>query len=142
MCGELNLDEIREGFEIPELTVSADRRRLFMYSAVTWNRHLIHYSKQDAQREGLPDVVVHRGLIGNFMVRQLQKWIGSSGEIVSIGWKMKSSAFPDELLTCKGSVSGKTMSAEAAILECALEVVNDKGALISVGSAAIRFVRN
>ena len=40
---------------IPELTVCPDRAQIFMFSAVTWNRHHIHYSKDAAVSEGLPE---------------------------------------------------------------------------------------
>jgi hydroxyacyl-ACP dehydratase HTD2-like protein with hotdog domain len=55
------------GTKLGELVKKPDRRQLFMFSAITWNRHAIHYDRQSAREEGLPDVVVQRALIGNFL---------------------------------------------------------------------------
>jgi hydroxyacyl-ACP dehydratase HTD2-like protein with hotdog domain len=45
---------------IPALVVTPDHTQIFMFSAATWNRHHIHYSKDAALAEGLPDVVAAR----------------------------------------------------------------------------------
>ena len=66
---------------LPELVVTPTHSQIFMFSAATWNRHHIHYSRDAAIAEGLPDVVVQRALIGNYFVRLLTNWMGDAGEI-------------------------------------------------------------
>ena len=72
-------DHVSVTAPIPELTVCPDYVQVFMFSAITWNRHHIHYSKDAALSEGLPDVVVQRALIGNFLARLITNWVGDSG---------------------------------------------------------------
>lgn len=55
------------GTKLSKLVKTPDRQQLFMFSAITWNRHAIHYNRQHARDEGLPDVVVQRALVGNFL---------------------------------------------------------------------------
>jgi hydroxyacyl-ACP dehydratase HTD2-like protein with hotdog domain len=69
------------GTKLGELVKKPDRRQLFMFSAITWNRHAIHYDRQRAREEGLPDVVVQRALIGNFFAQLLDQWLQDRGEI-------------------------------------------------------------
>jgi acyl dehydratase len=90
---------------LPELTVVPDAQQVFMFSAVTWNRHRIHYSREAAQREGLPDIVVQRGLIGNFFARHAQRWMGAAGTVRRLAWQVHASAFPGQALHCRGAVT-------------------------------------
>jgi acyl dehydratase len=100
-----------EGFDaplplvLPELTVVPDAQQVFMFSAITWNRHRIHYSRDAAQREGLPDIVVQRGLIGNFFARHAQRWMGAAGSVRRLAWQVHASAFPGQALHCRGAVT-------------------------------------
>ena len=82
--------------QIPELIVRPDRTQIFMFSAITWNRHLIHYSKDAAISEGLPDIVVQRALIGNFLARLITDWVGDSAELRRLTWKVTRSALPGQ----------------------------------------------
>jgi len=79
---------------IEGLSVTPDCMQVFMFSAVTWNRHHIHYNREQAIEEGLPDVVVQRGLIGNFLARMLNRWIDGRGEVRRLKWQMRRSAVP------------------------------------------------
>jgi hypothetical protein len=36
---------------LPELTITPTHMQIFMFSAATWNRHHIHYSRDAAIRE-------------------------------------------------------------------------------------------
>ena len=87
--------------QIPELIVCPDHTQVFMFSAVTWNRHHIHYSKDAAISEGLPDIVVQRALIGNFLARLITNWVGDSAELCKLAWKVTRSALPGNIITGK-----------------------------------------
>ncbi|MDT7735432.1 MAG: hypothetical protein QOE12_2606, partial [Mycobacterium sp.] len=38
-------EDVHPGDPLPELTVTADERQLFIFSAATYNGHRIHYDK-------------------------------------------------------------------------------------------------
>ena len=120
---------------LPELTVTPDHTQLFMFSAVTWNRHHIHYSKDAAIAEGLPDVVVQRALLGNFMARLLTGWLGRAGELRELSWKVVSSAVPGRRLRCQGEVVAREGDAGAPRLRCEVRVIDDDGTVIAIGQA-------
>lgn len=129
---------IQVGDPMPELTVKPDHTQLFMFSAVTWNRHHIHFSKDAALSEGLPDLVVQRGLIGNFMVRQVYQWLDHSGELVSLKWRMLASAVPGDILNCSGIVTQKEQQENSNLFICSLSVKKADGQIISEGEARVR----
>ena len=127
------------GISLPPLLVTPTRAHLFMFSAVTWNRHHVHYDRGAAIREGLSDVVVHRGLVGNYLARLLTEWMGDSGgAIESLAWRMLRSAVPDATLTCRGQLTAVEYTGTDEVATCQLEVVDKVEDVIATGSAILR----
>jgi hydroxyacyl-ACP dehydratase HTD2-like protein with hotdog domain len=122
---------------LPELTVTPTHTQLFMFSAVTWNRHHIHYSKDAAMAEGLPDVVVQRALLGNFLARALTDWLGDAGELRELSWKVLSSATPGRTLRCQGEVTAREVGPATSSLRCDVRIVDDRGTTIATGRAMV-----
>jgi hydroxyacyl-ACP dehydratase HTD2-like protein with hotdog domain len=122
---------------IPDLEVTPDATQIFMFSAATWNRHHIHYSKDAALAEGHADIVVQRALIGNFLARLLTDWLGDAGEIRELSWKVVQSALPGKTLRCTGVVTESTQSGSRQILTCELKVLNSQEQTIATGSARV-----
>jgi len=125
---------------IPELVVRPDRTQIFMFSAVTWNRHRIHYDKDAAIDEGLPDVVAQRGLIGNFFARLLTEWMGNNGEIRELHWKVTQSVLPDLALHCAGEVVTVETMEGVKCATCALRMQDESGREVATGEARVYLV--
>lgn len=125
--------------EIPELVVCPDHMQIFMFSAVTWNRHHIHYNKDAALHEGLPDIVVQRGLIGNFLARLVTDWIGGRAELRKLTWRVTRSALPQRAIICRGNVTQKIDRADGKYVVCDVTASTDSGELIAFGSATLEF---
>lgn len=128
--------------QIPELIVCPDRTQVFMFSAITWNRHLIHYSKDAAISEGLPDIVVQRALIGNFLARLITNWVGDSAELRRLAWKVTRSALPDRDIVCRGKIKERIDSGGDKCLICEVTASNENDELIASGDATVVFTVN
>ena len=122
---------------IPDLKITPDATQIFMFSAATWNRHHIHYSKDAALAEGHKDIVVQRALIGNFLARLLTDWLGDAGEIRQLSWRVVQSAFPGQTLRCTGSVVDASRLGGHSIVTCELKVLNPEDQIIATGSARV-----
>jgi hydroxyacyl-ACP dehydratase HTD2-like protein with hotdog domain len=133
-----NWEQLQLPAPIPELVVTPDHMQIFMFSAATWNRHRIHYDKDAALAEGLPDVVVQRALIGNFFARLLTEWLGDSGEIRELSWKVTQSALPDRALRCAGSVLTVKAVGDFRYADCELRMQDETGRAIAAGRARLR----
>jgi len=123
---------------LPELVLTPTHTQIFMFSAATWNRHHIHYSKDAALAEGLPDVVVQRALIGNFFARLLTNALGDAGTVHELAWKVSASALPGQTLRVQGEVvarSGDGAHREAA---CELRISDADQRAIAAGTARLR----
>jgi len=127
---------------IPELVVCPDHKQVFMFSAVTWNRHHIHYSKDAAISEGLPDIVVQRGLIGNFLARLITNWVGDSAELRKLAWKVTRSALPGKDIVCRAKITERFDSEDERYLICEVTASNEKDELIASGDATVVFTVN
>lgn len=128
--------------QIPELIVCPDRTQVFMFSAITWNRHLIHYSKDAAISEGLPDIVVQRALIGDFFARLITNWVGDSAELRRLAWKVTRSALPGRDIVCRGKIKNKIDSEGDKWLICEVTACNENDELIASGDATVVFTVN
>lgn len=101
---------------VPDQVFMPSLMQVFMFSAVTWNRHHIHYSREAAQREGHQDVVVQRALLGNYFAQHLQRWMGPQGQIQALQWRVRRSAYPGQALRCRGFITQVTALDEPAAL--------------------------
>ena len=129
---------IEIGASLGELAKRPDIKQIFMFSAITWNRHVIHYNRESARNEGLPDIVVQRALIGNFFAQFLERWMEDKGDIMRLEWKVVHSAVPGDTLTCRGVVREKYAEEETRLIRCDLEVVNQNAETIAQGQAMLR----
>lgn len=138
--GKLEWDEILVGQSLPELVKLPTYAHLFMFSATTWNRHLIHYNAEYARQDGLPDVAVHRALIGNYLVQLMKSWAGRSGKITSVEWNVRSTAIPGDALVCKGIVVDKIENDAYRSVECEIWVEKSDGQLVAPGRGTIELI--
>lgn len=134
---QVTWDEIEEGQAIPPLEKKPSYMQLFMFSAVTWNRHLIHYNSEFAHSDGLKDVAPHRALIGSFLAQMLTAWAGESGKVSRLEWSVRGSALPGKVLTCKGKVVNKRIEGDQRIVECSVWAEDEGGTPLAPGTAIV-----
>lgn len=130
-------DELMLPDWLPELVITPDAMQLFMFSAVTWNRHHIHYSRDAAVREGLPDTPVHRALLGNYFARLLGRWAGPDVPIRELSWKVQRSAFPGRPLRVRGQIEARERHDGRTHLRCTLTMLDDRGETVATGTALL-----
>ena len=124
-------------FRIPDLVVNPSRFQIFMFSSATWNRHAIHYSEDVARKEGHPDIVVQRGLLGNFLARQLTQWLGASGDIRKLSWQVVQSAYPGNDLTCESNLIKTFQKDRRNFGLVSSRIYDARGREIAIGSAEV-----
>ena len=131
-------EDIEVGCEIPALSKTPSNLQLFMFSAITWNCHRIHFDADFArEHDKLPNVLTHRPLLGSFLCQMLTDWMGDNGRIERLEWSNRGPAVPGDRLTCRGRVVGKHRQADKAMIDCEVWVENDSGETIVPGKAAV-----
>jgi hydroxyacyl-ACP dehydratase HTD2-like protein with hotdog domain len=122
---------------IPPLIRTPSPMQLFMFSAVTWNRHLIHYNSEYAASDGFKHVAVHRALIGSFLSQMLSNWVGDRGMVSKVDWSVRGSAPPGEPITCEGRVIDTRVEGETRYIECEIWAKNSKNEIFAPGTGTV-----
>ena len=131
-------ESVELGTEIPSLVKKPGNVDVFMFSAITWNVHRIHYDAGFARdHDKLPDVVVQRTLHGCYLAQLLTDWIGVEGTLKRLAWSNRGMAVPGDTLTCKGEVTGKQVKNDGNYVECEIWIENQRGERITPGSATV-----
>lgn len=134
---QLYFEEVNVGDEIPTMVKEPTRAQLFMYSAITWNVHRIHYDRDFAALEEHPDVLVHGPLQGAFLGQYMTDWIGLQGTLKKIAWSNRGRAFPDEPFIMKGRVKDRRNEEGQNLVDCEIWCENKDGERVAVGGATV-----
>jgi hydroxyacyl-ACP dehydratase HTD2-like protein with hotdog domain len=103
-------EDVHPGDTLPALTMTADERQLFFFSAATYNGHRIHYDKDWARTvEGYDDIIVQGPLQAALLARAVTDWIGGRGRLVEYAVQNRAIALAGEHLTFDGAVTGKRL---------------------------------
>ena len=103
-------EDVHPGDTLPALTVTADERQLFFFSAATYNGHRIHYDKDWARTvENYDDIIVQGPLQAALLARAVTDWIGGRGRLVEYAVQNRAVALAGEPLTFDGAVTGKRL---------------------------------
>lgn len=130
-------EQIAQGSSIPDLVKVPTPMQLFMFSAVTWNRHLIHYNTAAARSEGHADIAVQRALIGGLLGQMLTDWLGDAGSVRSIQWSVRGAAALGKPMRLTGKVVGQREAPGERLLDCEVWAENHEGAIIAPGTAVV-----
>jgi len=134
---QLYFEDVAVDDPIPAMVKHPTRVQLFMFSAITWNAHRIHYDKDYAKMEEHPDVLVHGPLQGAFLGQFMTDWIGPEGTLKKLTWSNRGRAFPDERYIMKGRITGKKVEGGVNLVECAIWGENKDGQMVAQGSASV-----
>lgn len=134
---QLYFEEVNVGDEIPTMVKEPTRAQLFMYSAITWNVHRIHYDRDFAALEEHPDVLVHGPLQGAFLGQYMTDWVGPQGTLKKIAWSNRGRAFPDEPFIMKGRVKDRRNEEGQNLVDCEIWCENQDGERVAVGGATV-----
>lgn len=122
---EVYFDDVEAGMALPPMEKHPTTTQLFLFSAVTWNPHRIHYDKEYAAVEGHPDVLVHGPLHGAFLAQYITTWMGPLGRLKKLAFSNRGRAFPGERLLFKGTVVRKYTEHGEHLVAC--EIWEEKG---------------
>ena len=136
----LSWSDVEEGQGIPGMTRLISAVQVFLYGAVKGNSHLIHYDRDHAQREGLPERVAQGDLLGDFLCQLAVRWMGSTGVLRRFSYEARGPGFIGEEIIHYGRVLRRWTENEDAttgLVELELWSEGSGGRLCLRGSATI-----
>ncbi len=134
---QLYYEDISVDDALPEMVRTPNRAQLFMYSAITWNVHRIHYDVEHAEKEGYPTVLVHGPLQGALFGQFMTDWVSPGGTLKKIAYSNRGLALPEEPYTITGRVTGKRVEDGQHLVECDIRGENPAGEIAALGSATV-----
>ena len=123
---------------LPERVFKPDNVQLFLYNAVLFNAHRIHFDfPYTTEVEHYPGLVLAGPLLGDWLTQTINEWIGEEGQLKSFEYSNRKAAFVGETLYSGGSV----MSCNEETGEVKLEVYikNESNEIITPGLAVVQF---
>lgn len=125
---------ISVGEALPERQFTPDNVQLFLYNAVLFNAHRIHFDAPYAKEvEGYPGLVIAGPMLGDWLNQCVEEWLGDDGRLVSIDYSNRQASYIGETLTTGGKVLA--FDPTSGEIELELFVRNEAGDVITPGTA-------
>lgn len=129
--------ELKAGDALPGFTRSCDEIQLFLYNAVLYNAHRIHFDYPYATEvEGYPGLVVAGPLLGDWLHQCVEEWLDGEGELERISYSNRGAAYVGDALHVGGEITAVDEADGTAALT--LWVRNDAGDTLVPGEATVR----
>lgn len=131
---------VKVGEDLPERQYTPDNIQLFLYNAVLFNAHRIHFDQPYATDvEGYPGLVVAGPLLGDWLNQCVEEWLGEEGRLLSIDYSNRQACFIGETLTSGGRVIN--YDADTNEVQLALFIRNEAGDVIAPATATAVFTQ-
>ena len=134
MSDQRLVGDVTAGDELDPVVHNASRVQLFLYSAATHNPHRIHYDREYAAVEGLPDIIVHGPLQGAWLSQYVTDWAGPRGRMLSLSWQNRRSALPEHDYTFRGTVE----AVDDDVVRLKVWAEDGDGTVLMPGTATVR----
>ncbi|MDP7338410.1 MAG: hypothetical protein QF786_03735 [Vicinamibacterales bacterium] len=131
------LSTVTVGTSLDERTHEPSMVSLFLYNAVIWNPHRIHFDEPyTTQVEKHPGIVVDGPLQGDWLSQVVTEWIGDDGALVELEYSNRRAAYLGERLRAGGEVVEVDQSDGTVTLEIYIKNADDQ--VIAPGRAVVR----
>ena len=137
MADQVYFEDVREGMDIPTLRKDPTTQQLVMYAGASGDYYQIHYAKDYAIDNGLPDVILHGALKGAFLGPLMTDWIGDGGTLKKLSTQYRGMDVPTEAVFAKGVVKKKYVEDGENIVECEVWLENQEGEKTTPGYAVV-----
>ena len=135
-------EKLEIGEELPPISVTPTIVQLFLFSAITWNAHRIHYDTPYAATEDYPAPVIHGPFQGGILSRLVTTWAGGAGVLRRLSYTHRGMAVLGDRITCRGKITRKYEEDGVSRVDLALSVETQKGEVTTVGRATVSFPRD
>lgn len=135
-------DEVSVGLQLPELRKEATTRTLVQFAGATGDFYEIHYDREVAERQGLPDVILHGYLKKAYLAEAVINWAGSPQRLRCLSAQYRGVDTPSregwpQSFTVRGTVTRLWEEGGEKLCEVTLEGYDGGGRLTTPGRAVV-----
>lgn len=129
---------VQLGDKLPQREFKPDNVQLFLYNAILWNAHRIHFDETyTTEVEGYPGLVIAGPMIGDWLHQCVEDWLGEEGRLVSMEYSNRIAAYIGETLHYGGNVIALDSDSQEARVEVFIK--NEAGKIVAPGEATVLF---
>ena len=134
----IDISALSVGDALPERSHTATNVSLFLYNAIIWNPHRIHYDETyTTQVEKHPGIVIDGPLQGDWLNQVVVNWMGDNGTLTKFNYSNRRASYLGETLTSGGVITA--IDTDAGTVDMDIFIKNEKGDVITPGTAQVRF---
>jgi acyl dehydratase len=134
---QVYFQDVQEGQEIPSLTDKPTSQRLVMWAAASGDFYQIHYDKDFALGNGLPERITHGALKHALLGRLVHQWAGDEGRVKKVACQYRGMDIVNEDVTCHGVVKRKYQEGNENLVELELWTETPQGQKTTPGTAVV-----
>ena len=132
---------VQLGEKLPQREFKPDNVQLFLYNAILWNAHRIHFDEPYSTKvEGYPGLVIAGPMIGDWLHQCIEDWLGEDGRLTSMEFSNRIAAYIGQTLKSSGSVIALDTDKKEAKVEVFIK--NELGEIVAPGQATVLFNNN
>ena len=129
---------VEVGQALPAREFIPDTIQLFLYNAVLWNAHKIHFDYPYAREvEGYPGLVMAGPLLGDWLHQCVVDWLGDNGRLLEIEYSNRRAAYIGDTLRSVGRIVALDRERRQVTIEVAILNQNDE--VLAPGTAVAGF---
>jgi 3-methylfumaryl-CoA hydratase len=118
---------VEVGQELPAREFNPDTIQLFLYNAVLWNAHKIHFDYPYAREvEGYPGLVMAGPLLGDWLHQCVVEWLGDNGRLLGMEYSNRRAAYIGDTLRSVGKIVAVDRERRQLTIEVAILNQNDE----------------
>ena len=118
---------VEEGQELPAREFNPDTIQLFLYNAMLWNAHKIHFDYPYAREvEGYPGLVMAGPLLGDWLHQCVVEWLGDNGRLLGMEYSNRRAAYIGDTLRSVGRIVAVDRERRQLTIEVAILNQNDE----------------
>lgn len=132
------LNRLNVGDKLPERQHRATNVSLFLYNAVIWNAHRIHYDEPYTTNvEHHPGIIIDGPLQGDWLSQVVINWLRDDGRLLEFGYSNRRASVLGETLTAGGTIT----AVDGKIVTFELYIRNEAGSITTPGTARAELFR-
>ena len=133
----LYYEDVSAGDELPVLKKNATTQQLVMYAGASDDYYQIHYDTEFAAKAGHKSVIIHGALKSAWLAQLVTDWSGPSGTLTAFNVAYRAIDYPNDDISCKGTVTGKRIEDGQNLVDCDIWLENGEGQSTTPGSATV-----
>jgi acyl dehydratase len=134
-----NWDSINDGDSLPELSKAPGVTQLVKYAAGSGDFNPLHHDYNFPQAKQLGSIIIHGRFKYASLGQLVSDWLGHAGRVEKLSCQYRGMDFPDQELTCKGTIERKWEEGGKRKAQLSIWTENAEGKKTTPGEAIVVF---